>query len=135
MTTDLDSLHLHTRLLTQAEHWAQKGNDRSLLLRGRELAAAEKWLYDQAAAGRATLPQQQLLVRESRRAATRRQRGSVTVALAVALVMAVLAALTGVEWRVAVNQRHQAEVQRHTAQVQRDKASSLYVAQESTNEL
>jgi WD40 repeat protein len=128
LTTDLDALHLHTRLLTQAQHWAQRGSDRSLLLRGRALQEAEQWLDDQVGKGNRVLPQQQALVRESRRAALRRQRGSVSVAIAISTVMAGLAALTAIEWNTAVAQRRQADAQR-------DRASSLYVAQEAQSEL
>jgi WD40 repeat protein len=149
LITDAETVRAHTRLLTQAERWGQKNRDRSLLLRGRELTEAEKWLDKQTAAGRTVLPQQQALVRESRQAAIRRQRGSATVALSIAVVMVVLAGLTGLEWRTAVQQRHQAEVQRHDAEVQRqvadvrrhqadvqrDLASSLYVAQEAQQEV
>lgn len=135
LSTDLESVHFHTRLLTQAERWQGRANDPSLLLRGRELTEAERWLDERVSKGQAVLPQQQRLVRESRQAAIRRQRGSVTVALAIAAVMALLAVLTGVEWHVAVQQRHQAEVQKHRAEVQRDRASSLYLAQESQSEL
>ncbi|HTV10537.1 MAG TPA: toll/interleukin-1 receptor domain-containing protein [Acidimicrobiales bacterium] len=128
LSTDIEAVHFHTRLLTQSERWSQKGNDRSLLLRGRELTEAERWLDERVSGNLPVLPQQQRLVRESRQAAIRRQRGSVTVALAISVVMALLVALTAVEWRTAVNQRKQAEIQR-------DRASSLYVAQESQVQL
>lgn len=149
LSTDLESVHFHTRLLTQAERWMGRGADASLLLRGRELTEAEKWMDERVSKRQPVLPQQQRLIRESRQAAIRRQRGSVSVALAIAGVMALLAVLTGLEWHVAVQQRHQAEVQRHQAEVQRhqaevqrhlaevqrDRASSLYLAEESQSEL
>jgi WD40 repeat protein len=128
LNTDIESVHFHTHLLTLSQRWADRGNDRSLLLRGRELAQAEKWLDEQSANHRNVLPQQQRLVRESRQAAVRRQRGSVTAALSIAFIMIILAALTGLEWRVAVNQRHQADDQR-------DRASSLYVAQNAQSQV
>ena len=121
-------MHFHTHLLTLSQRWAERGNDRSLLLRGRELEEAEKWLDEQSSTHRNVLPQQQRLVRESRQAAVRRQRGSVTAALSIAFAMLILAALTGLEWRVAVNQRHQADDQR-------DRASSLYVAQNAQSQV
>jgi WD40 repeat protein len=128
LSTDLDAVHLHTRLLTLAERWVQRSSDRSLLLRGRELSEAERWLDEQTSAGRVVLPHQQRLVRESRQAAIRRQRGSVTVALAISTVMAVLAVITALEWRVAVDQRRQADIER-------DRVSSLDVAQEAQGQL
>ena len=42
--TDLDWEHQHTRMTVKALEWAQAGRDRSFLLRGAELAAAERWL-------------------------------------------------------------------------------------------
>ncbi|HXR22612.1 MAG TPA: toll/interleukin-1 receptor domain-containing protein [Acidimicrobiales bacterium] len=128
LTTDIESVHFHTHLLTLSQRWAERGNDRSLLLRGRELEEAEKWLDEQSSSHRNVLPQQQRLVRESRQAAVRRQRGSVTAALSIAFAMLILAALAGLEWRVAVNQRHQADDQR-------DRASSLYVAQNAQSQV
>ncbi len=104
LDTDVESLHLHTRLLTQATRWEQEKQDRGLLLRGRELEKAEHWLDEHVMAGQNVLAQQQRLIRESRRAATRRQRGSVTVALAVALVMIVLAVAALVQRQQAVHQ-------------------------------
>ncbi len=42
--TDLDWEHQHTRLTVKALEWDQSGRDKSSLLRGSELAAAEHWL-------------------------------------------------------------------------------------------
>ena len=104
LTTDIESLHLHTRLLTQATRWEQEKQDRGLLLRGRELEKAERWLDEHVMAGHTVQPQQQRLIRESRRAATRRQRGSVTLALLAALVMIVLTVAALVQRQQAVHQ-------------------------------
>ena len=101
LATDIDSIHLHTRLLNQSRLWAQRQQDKGLLLRGRELEEAERWLDEQVSQRRMVQPDQQRLVRESRRAATRRQRGSAGIAAMVAVVMLVL----GV---VAIVQRSQA---------------------------
>ena len=48
MDTDLDYVHAHTRLLTHAIEWKNNRRDRSLLLRGRELRAATKFLAQAA---------------------------------------------------------------------------------------
>ncbi len=91
---DLDHVRTHTRLGVEANRWEQSGRERSQLLRGAELSAAEAWLV----AGTDKKPQATQLQREyvlaSRRAATRRQRtviGAVTVALIVAAVLAIVA--------------------------------------------
>ena len=46
---DLEWVHAHTRLLTRAGEWDARGRERSLLLRGRDLQAAEALLADAAA--------------------------------------------------------------------------------------
>ena len=94
LTTDLEHVRAHTRLLTRARDWEGKGQDRSLLLRGRELKEAEAWL----AAGGDKEPQPTDLMHQfllaSRQGATRRQRlllGSVSFALVVAVILALAA--------------------------------------------
>jgi WD40 repeat protein len=104
LSTDIDDLHLHTNLLTRATQWTNNNQDRSLLLRGRELEKAERWLDDQTVQQRQVLPQQQGLIRDSRRAATRRQRGSVSAALVIAVVMVLLAVVALVQRGQAVHQ-------------------------------
>jgi hypothetical protein len=42
--TDLEWERQHTRLTVKALEWDDSGRDRSFLLRGSELAAAEQWL-------------------------------------------------------------------------------------------
>ena len=54
LDTDIDRVHPHTRLLTQARKWETRSHDSGLLLRGAELKEAETWLADQA--GRHTRP-------------------------------------------------------------------------------
>lgn len=44
LDTDIDYLRVHTRLLTKAIEWKKENYDRSFLLRGKELAASQKWL-------------------------------------------------------------------------------------------
>jgi len=44
LTTDLDKLRMHARLLLRAREWTTWERDGSYLLRGRDLAAAEEWL-------------------------------------------------------------------------------------------
>lgn len=44
LDTDLDWARAHTRLAVRAREWAEDGGDRSRLLRGRDLQAAEAWM-------------------------------------------------------------------------------------------
>jgi WD40 repeat protein len=96
LETDLDWLDAHARLLVRAREWERGGRDRSLLLRGNDLHAAEEWLARQGSHREAATPLQADYVVASRRGATRTQRmvlGGVLVALAVALALAVVAFL------------------------------------------
>ena len=104
LSTDIESIHLHTGLLTRATQWTKNSQDKSLLLRGRELETAERWLDEQTSQQHPIRPEQQQLIRESRRAATRRQRGSVSAAAVVALAMVLLAVVALVQRGQAVHQ-------------------------------
>jgi WD40 repeat protein len=96
--TDLGHVHAHTHWLVKALDWEGQQRDRSLLLRGSELAAADAWL---SGVGDGAEPAPTALQREyvyaSRAASTRRQRllvvGSL-VAVVVALALAGFALLS-----------------------------------------
>jgi WD40 repeat protein len=90
--TDLGWEQEHTRVTVRALQWEEGGGDRSFLLRGAELASAERWLAAGADKdpGPTALEQEYLLA--ARQAASRRQRtlvgGSLTVAIvAIALLI------------------------------------------------
>ncbi len=91
---DLDHVRTHTRLGVQASRWEAGGREPSQLLRGAELAAAEGWLVAGADKQPDATPLQREYVLAGRQAATRRQRtliGAVTLALVVAVALAVVA--------------------------------------------
>jgi hypothetical protein len=115
LDTDIDRVRLHTRLLTQAREWETRDRDRSLLLRGSELKEAETWLADQTGRKPSPTPAQVQLILASRRAATRRQRGIGTTAVAVATVMAILAAVALIQRQIAIHQRQVAITRELTA--------------------
>jgi WD40 repeat protein len=97
LDTDLEWIHAHTRLLTRAIEWENKGKNNSFVLRGEDLRSAERWLAEAGAQKerQPTLLQTEYII-ASRKASVRRQRitlGGVTFALAVAIVLAVLAYL------------------------------------------
>ena len=77
LETDIERIHLHTRLLVRATEWETRGGDKSLLLRGSQLAEAEQWLAGQTDQKPTTTPVQGQFIAASRRVATRRQRGSI----------------------------------------------------------
>jgi WD40 repeat protein len=90
--TDLDWEREHTRLTVRALEWDQSGRDRSFLVRGSELRAAEPWLAAGAArpeTSRPTALEQEYLL-AARRAASRRQRTLVGVSAGVAVVAVAL---------------------------------------------
>ncbi|HEY2436659.1 MAG TPA: TIR domain-containing protein, partial [Solirubrobacteraceae bacterium] len=84
---DLEHAKAHTRWLVKAIEWDNENRDRSFLLRGSELTAAEGWL---AGVREGVEPAPMHLQREyvvaSRQAATRRARTLVSASLAVAVV-------------------------------------------------
>jgi WD40 repeat protein len=95
LDTDLEWVSAHTRLLGRALEWEKEGRDGSYLLRGRDLADAERWLASQTAERdpQAT-PLQLEYTLEGRRATSRRQRvvvGAALFAVAVSLSLALLA--------------------------------------------
>jgi hypothetical protein len=84
--TDLAWEQEHTRVTVRALQWDESGRDRSSLLRGAELAAAEHWLAAGADKdpGPTALEQEYLLA--ARQAASRRQRTFVGSSIAVTMV-------------------------------------------------
>ncbi|MGB6163739.1 MAG: TIR domain-containing protein [Pseudonocardiaceae bacterium] len=128
LDTDLPRIRLHTRLLVQAREWETRNRDRSLLLRGAELKAAETWLADQTGRKPAATPAQAQLILASRRATTRRQRGVGVTGLAVLVLMAILTIF-------ALGQRHTAItrelVANSAALIAKDPGDSMLLAVEA----
>ena len=109
LDTDLDWVKAHTRLLVRAKEWTDSSDDRSRLLRGKDLRAAEEWLAHGDAHPQAPPTSgQRAFIAASRRAADRVAWLQRTV-LAVGLVIAVgLATFAFVEQHQAVQQRNTA---------------------------
>jgi len=109
LDTDLDWVKTHTRLLVRAKEWTDSSDDRSRLLRGKDLRAAEEWLAQGDAHPQAPPTSgQRAFVAASRRTADRVAWLQRTV-LAVGLVIAVgLATFAFVEQHQAVQQRNTA---------------------------
>ena len=85
---DLDWVREHTRFQEEANQWQRSRGDRSFLLRGSELVAAESWLARQGGKQPPPTEAQAELVLASRQASTRRLRGLVAT-LAAGLALAV----------------------------------------------
>ena len=120
LETDLEWVHAHTRLLVKAREWERRGRDKSLALRGRDLAEAEEWLAQGATKDPRPSALQTQLVTSSRRVATRRQRvilAAVAVALAVSTGLGLLAEslrrIAETRRRVAVSQLLSAQSRGH----------------------
>ena len=84
--TDLDWERQHTRLIVKALEWDKSGRDRSFLLRGSDLQAAERWLAAGASKDHGPTELEQEYVLAARQAASRRLRGLVGGSLAVTAV-------------------------------------------------
>lgn len=94
LSTDLERLHLHTRLVIRGVEWDSTGRPKGSLLRGRDLHEAEQFLTQQDRPPRPTKLQEGY-IRASRRAAIQRRRlwlagGSSGLALALVLSAAAL---------------------------------------------
>ena len=128
LETDLEWEHQHTRVTVKALEWNQAGRDRSFLLRGADLAAAERWLA--AGAGRDPGPTEleQAYLLAGRNAAQRRQRSLVGVSVVVAAISIGLLIF-------ALISRTQAIGARNTARQQARTAKSRALAAESETQL
>lgn len=95
LTTDLDWVRAHTRLLVRATEWDKAGREASLTLRGQDLTEAENWAAQAPDKDpKPTALQSQYLL-DSRRAQTRRQR---TIWASVAAGLVIAATLGTVAW-------------------------------------
>jgi WD40 repeat protein len=119
LDTDLDAARAHTRWLVKALEWEAEGRDRSFLLRGSELKAAEAWLAaSPEAADPAPTPLQREYLLASREAAARRQRLLVGASLVVAAVSIGLLIFALISRSQAVSEQVSAHAQALAAQSQ-----------------
>ncbi len=125
LETDLDRVRAHSKLLVRTREWSVNG-DRSLLLRGSELAEAES-VIGVDADPRATADQTRFVV-ASRQAATRRQRSVVAIAVCVALVAATLGVFAWTQRSAAIANEREAVEQRAEAAARAQVADSRRLA-------
>ena len=98
----------HTKLQVRATEWEHAEEERSLLLRGKELSAAESLLSDLDREPRPTQLQTRFIL-SSRRASGRRQRGIIAVVTAMLLVAASLSVVALTERNASVRNERIAE--------------------------
>jgi len=125
LDTDLEWEREHSRLTVKALEWEQSGRDRSFLLRGADLAAAERWLA--AGAGKDPGPSalEGKYLATARAAATRRQRNLVAASLGVAAVSIALLVFALISRSDAINARDSARAQALTSDAERVGAQAL----------
>ncbi|WP_417678160.1 toll/interleukin-1 receptor domain-containing protein [Roseibium sp.] len=117
VNTDIDWIREHTRLAGLARRWRQSGERRSLLLRGADIADAERWRDERVRDAPQITPDQTTFITESRRNAQRQQKLTLALSLAAVVVGLALAATAFWQRSVALTQRNDAL-----------KAQSLYLA-------
>ena len=134
--TDYEWVHAHTAWLARALRWQEGGRDKSLLLRGSELEAAEHWLARQAEGKKPPPTQLQtdyiVAGRHAQRGRLRTIVALTLVALAVSVALGVLALISRNE---AIDQRDQARSRElaasAVAQLDVDPERSLLLALEA----
>jgi WD40 repeat protein len=128
LETDLAWTKEHTRWLVKALEWDGEGRERSFLLRGSELAAAEAWLA--SAAGKEPEPTtlQSEYIAASRGATVRRLRGTVAVSVAVAAVSLTLLVFALITRGQAIRARDDARTAQVAAEAQALRAESRQAA-------
>ena len=105
LETDLEHLREHTHWEMKALEWNAKERERSLLLRGADLSAAEAWLGGAEARDPPPTPLQREYLTVSRQAAANRQRRVATVSVVVALVSVALLVFALIQRGQAVSAR------------------------------
>jgi WD40 repeat protein len=136
--TDYDWVHAHTRWLARALRWREGGRDRSLLLRGSELEAAERWLARQAEGKRPPPTQLQTdYIVAGRNSQRRRLRTVVALTLAALAVSVALGVVALISRNEAIEQRDQARSRELAAsaisQLEVDPERSLLLALEAVD--
>jgi WD40 repeat protein len=119
LDTDLEAARAHTRWLVKALEWDAEGRDKSFLLRGSELNAAEAWLASRPeGADPAPTQLQREYLLASRTGAARRQRTLLAASAIVAAVSVGLLIFALISRGQAVSERVSARAQALAAESQ-----------------
>jgi len=101
LNTDLEYAAQHTSILGRAKKWEASNRDTSLLLRGAELTSAETWLSQESETKqpRPTKLQREYIFASRQDDALRQRRRLISVvsALVISLILAISAAVAGLE--------------------------------------
>ncbi|MDA0365333.1 MAG: toll/interleukin-1 receptor domain-containing protein [Chloroflexi bacterium] len=128
LRVDPDWTKEHTRLLSRALQWQRGGHDKSPLLRGSELEAAEAALVVSRSPGQPQVTDlQREFVRASRTDASRRSRRIVGISLGVAAVSLTLAVFAVLQTVEANHQRDTARERQRVAQSRSLSAQALQI--------
>jgi WD40 repeat protein len=125
LETDLDWERQHSRLAVKALEWEQANRDRSFLLRGSDLNAAELWLTAGAGKDPGPTALESEYLAAARTAAARRQRNLVAASLAVAAVSVALLVFALISRSDAIHARNAAKAQALTSDAERLGAEAL----------
>lgn len=109
LATDFDWIREHTRLGDLSRRWHERGRPASLVLRGDELDAAERWIATRPADAPLPADLHHHLIDSSRRAANQRQRYWLAGAFGVAILAGGLAFWAEMNRQTAVEQRQRVE--------------------------
>jgi WD40 repeat protein len=122
LDTDLVRVKAHTHLLVRATDWRRGAEDRSLLLRGKELTEAEETIAELESEPRPTQLQTRFVL-ASRKAGSRRQRGAIAIVSALLLVAASMGVVALVQ-RNAATKSERLALQRAAESRSRELASA-----------
>ena len=116
IATDLNYVKESTRLLVRAKEWDGKKQNGSYLLRGSDLAEAERWLAESGGCDPAPSQVQTQYIFTSRRAAGRRQRVLISALSVILVIVVALAGVAVLSYRQAVTQSNTSGVRALAAQ-------------------
>jgi TIR domain len=115
LLTDQTWIKEHTRFGELARHWSECKRDASLLLRGREIEAAERWIASRPPAAPRPTELHRQFIALSRRDATRRQQLAIIGSLLVGAIGIVLATIAYWQRGIAIAKEKDAREQRAAA--------------------
>ncbi|HYG81521.1 MAG TPA: TIR domain-containing protein, partial [Pyrinomonadaceae bacterium] len=129
LDTDLDYVRAHTRLLTRAVDWERAGREKSLLLQGKDLREARRWLRE-AGTGKEPrpTPAQAQYVAASRKTALRRLAVTLT---AVVVALTAIAVVARMAWQRQKRSKSQQLAASALSQLPVDPELSLLLAMEA----